>query len=214
MTSHYIITHYRRREVRNSIYRYRKIHIDYRSEFSYRFISSISIIYGNTRNFRTSILPFQRCQLGFLPEASPTQISFLLQFANLPQKLHLPETEYIGKNITGYGILLLVYRVYRYTATLISCDSITLLISYVCKCTITWWNLLVCWRGFVCLIYVLPPFHYFPNFSALSKYTLAITFTFIFDRCHRSLAAVAPVKHQCETKNPTGTFARSKILVK
>ena len=42
------ITHYRRREVRNSIYRYRKIHIDYRSKFSYRFISSVSIIYGNT----------------------------------------------------------------------------------------------------------------------------------------------------------------------
>ena len=43
-----MLTHYRRREVRNSIYRYRKIHIDYRSKFSYRFISSISIIYGNT----------------------------------------------------------------------------------------------------------------------------------------------------------------------
>ena len=42
------LTHYRRREVRNSIYRYRKIHIDYRSKFSYRFISFISIIYGNT----------------------------------------------------------------------------------------------------------------------------------------------------------------------
>ena len=31
-----------------SIYRYRKIYIDYRSKFSYRFISSISIIYSNT----------------------------------------------------------------------------------------------------------------------------------------------------------------------
>ena len=43
-----LLTHYRRREVRNSIYRYRKIYIDYRSKFSYRFISSILIIYGNT----------------------------------------------------------------------------------------------------------------------------------------------------------------------
>ena len=43
-----LLTHYRQREVRNSIYRYWKIHIDYRSKFLYRFISPISIIYGNT----------------------------------------------------------------------------------------------------------------------------------------------------------------------
>ena len=42
------LTRYRPREVRNSIYRYRKIHIDYRSKFLYRFISPISIIYANT----------------------------------------------------------------------------------------------------------------------------------------------------------------------
>ena len=42
------LTRYRPREVRTSIYRYRKIHIDYRSKFLYRFISPISIIYGNT----------------------------------------------------------------------------------------------------------------------------------------------------------------------
>ena len=46
------LTRYRPREVRNSIYRYRKIHIDYRSKFLYRFISSISIIYGNTNEYR------------------------------------------------------------------------------------------------------------------------------------------------------------------
>ena len=46
--SEVVLTHYHRREVRNSIYRYWKIHIDYRSKFSYRFISSISIIYDNT----------------------------------------------------------------------------------------------------------------------------------------------------------------------
>ena len=38
-----LLTHYHRREVRNSIYRYRKIYIDYRSKFSYQFISSIDI---------------------------------------------------------------------------------------------------------------------------------------------------------------------------
>ena len=41
-----LLTHYRRHEVRNSIHQYRKI--DYRSKFSYRFISSTLIIYGNT----------------------------------------------------------------------------------------------------------------------------------------------------------------------
>ena len=44
------LTRYGPREVRNSIYRYRKIHIDYRSKFLYRFISPISIIYGNTNS--------------------------------------------------------------------------------------------------------------------------------------------------------------------
>ena len=42
------LTRYRPREVRNLIHRYRKIHIDYRSKFFCRFISPISIIYGNT----------------------------------------------------------------------------------------------------------------------------------------------------------------------
>ena len=45
------LTRYRPREVRNSIYRYQKIHINYRSEFLYRFISPISIIYGNTTEY-------------------------------------------------------------------------------------------------------------------------------------------------------------------
>ena len=56
-----LLTHYRGREVRNSIYRYRKIHIDYRSKFSYRFISSISIIYGNTRD---EVVILTHCSLG------------------------------------------------------------------------------------------------------------------------------------------------------
>ena len=60
------LTRYRPREVRNSIYRYRKIHIDYRSKFLYRFISPISIIYGNTSNHNNfhlckTWLHLQRC---------------------------------------------------------------------------------------------------------------------------------------------------------
>ena len=43
------LTRYHPREVRNSIYRYRKINIDHQSKFLYRFISPISIIYGNTK---------------------------------------------------------------------------------------------------------------------------------------------------------------------
>ena len=34
-----------------------------------------------------------------------------------------------------------------------------------------------------------------------------------FDRCHRSWAAVTPVKCRCDWNNPTGTFAISKILL-
>ena len=58
--SEVVLTHYRRLEVRNSIYRYRKIQIDYRSKFSYRFILSISIIYGNTSHF--SVEEWQICK--------------------------------------------------------------------------------------------------------------------------------------------------------
>ena len=57
------LTRYRPREVRNSIYRYRKIHIDYRSKILYRFISPISIIYGNTSYDQPCQSDFQTCQL-------------------------------------------------------------------------------------------------------------------------------------------------------
>ena len=43
-----LLAHYHLREVRNSLYQYQKIHIDYHSKCSYQFISIISIIYGNT----------------------------------------------------------------------------------------------------------------------------------------------------------------------
>ena len=36
---------------------------------------------------------------------------------------------------------------------------------------------------------------------------------FIFDRCYRSSAAMTPVKYECDSKNVTGTFASSKILL-
>ena len=36
---------------------------------------------------------------------------------------------------------------------------------------------------------------------------------FIFDRCRRSSAAVAPVKYECDWDNLTGAFIRSKILL-
>ena len=36
---------------------------------------------------------------------------------------------------------------------------------------------------------------------------------FMFDRCHRSSAAVALVKYKCDSNNLRGTFTRSKILL-
>ena len=44
-----------------------------------------------------------------------------------------------------------------------------------------------------------------------TRYLLNITF--IFDRCRRSSAAVAPVKYKCDSNNLRRTFARSKILL-
>ena len=43
-----LLTQYHPREVRNSIYRYRKFHINYRSKYPYRFISTVSIVYWNS----------------------------------------------------------------------------------------------------------------------------------------------------------------------
>ena len=39
------------------------------------------------------------------------------------------------------------------------------------------------------------------------------TITFIFDRCHRTLAAETPVKHERDLKWLTCIFAESKFLV-
>ena len=65
------LTHYRLCEVRNSIYRYRKIHIDYRLKFLHWFISSISIIYGNTTH-RASQIPWL---YSYSPKISSTSTS-------------------------------------------------------------------------------------------------------------------------------------------
>ena len=65
------LTHYRLCEVRNSIYRYQKIHIDYRLKFLYWFISSISIIYGNTTH-RASQIPWL---YSYSPKISSTSTS-------------------------------------------------------------------------------------------------------------------------------------------
>ena len=43
--------------------------------------------------------------------------------------------------------------------------------------------------------------------------TYVLGITFIFDRCRRSSAAVAPVKNKCDSNNLRGTFSRTKILL-
>ena len=52
-------------------------------------------------------------------------------------------------------------------------------------------------------------FFQFFRFYQNNGYLLNITF--IFDRCHRRLAAVTPVKCECDLKNLTSTFAKSKF---
>ena len=50
-------------------------------------------------------------------------------------------------------------------------------------------------------------FQYYQNTRHLLK------ITFVFDRCRRSSAAVAPVKYKCDSNNLRSNFARSKILL-
>ena len=58
------------------------------------------------------------------------------------------------------------------------------------------------------------PFRYFPNFFQHCQNTCwLLNSMFIFDRCRRSSAAVAPVKYKCDSNNLRGTFTRSKILL-
>ena len=83
------LTRYRPREVRNSIYRYRKIHIDYRSKYLYRFISPISIIYGNTNLYLSadmlcaliSLLALEQSQLNGLAQDCCKSITNSLEWS-------------------------------------------------------------------------------------------------------------------------------------
>ena len=53
-----------------------------------------------------------------------------------------------------------------------------------------------------------PPIRYFPNFSTSPKYILAIEY-----HVHIWQVSLTPIKYECDSKNVTGTFARSKILL-
>ena len=50
-------------------------------------------------------------------------------------------------------------------------------------------------------------------FSIIKTHATELNIVFIFDRCRRSSAAVAPVKYKCDSNNQRGTFARTKILL-
>ena len=57
------------------------------------------------------------------------------------------------------------------------------------------------------------PFRYFLHFQHCQNTRTLLNITFIFDRCHRSSAVVAPVKYNCDSSNSRDTFAGSKILL-
>ena len=56
------------------------------------------------------------------------------------------------------------------------------------------------------------PFRYFPHFRYCQNKRWLLNIAFIFGRCRRSSAAMAPVKYECDWDNLTGAFTRSKIL--
>ena len=64
------------------------------------------------------------------------------------------------------------------------------------------------------LLSLFPLFRYFPNFSALPKHTLAIEYLFYICQVSPQLSCsdTSPIKHEYDSKNLTGTFARSNIL--
>ena len=81
-----MLTHYSQREVRNSIYRYRKIHIDYRSKFSYRFY--IDSIDNLRQHYRLSIEIFISI--------------YIVYIDNLRQQYFIPNSRN-SKNVTSCG---------------------------------------------------------------------------------------------------------------
>ena len=54
------------------------------------------------------------------------------------------------------------------------------------------------------------PFQYFPILQNYRNNIHLLNITFIFDRCHCSLAAVAPVKHECFSCN--STYCKIKFI--
>ena len=56
------------------------------------------------------------------------------------------------------------------------------------------------------LLSQIPPFRYFPNFSALSKHMLVIQY-------HIHIWQVSPVRYECDSKNVTCIFPIPKILL-
>ena len=57
-----------------------------------------------------------------------------------------------------------------------------------------------------------------PLFSQLYRYyppntVYQLNITFIFDRNHSSLAAVTPVKYECDSKRPRDNYTKSKIYI-
>ena len=58
-----------------------------------------------------------------------------------------------------------------------------------------------------------PPFRHFPHFQHCQNTCLLLNILFMFNRCGRSSAAMAPVKYNCNLNNLRGTFTRSKILL-
>ena len=60
----------------------------------------------------------------------------------------------------------------------------------------------------------IPPHPIFSSLTALLKCPLyVLNITFIFDRCHHSLAVVTPVKCECDPMKMTNTFAQAKIFL-
>ena len=57
-----------------------------------------------------------------------------------------------------------------------------------------------------------PQFVIFRFFQYHQNTRYLLNIAFIFDRCRRSSAAVAPVKYKFDSNNVRGTFARTKIL--
>ena len=109
------LTRYRPREVRNSIYRYRKIHIDYRSKFLYRFISPISIIYGNTNIYVVkgcvSLDPSKISKSGWWGLQLDTwQLCNSLWYGLINSKLHINKKIFFSYHTTSDGVTVQCFK--------------------------------------------------------------------------------------------------------